>query len=111
MVQVRNVVLQKDKGNLLALANITVENGLYAAEGLRIIKNKDGQPFVSMPSRKRMKAGVAVKDEAGKDTYQDLFHPTSKEARDVLSAAVLHAYNAAVEGAIAKKNAADPASK
>ncbi len=53
----------------------------FVVKGLKVVEGEKGL-WVSMPSR-RMKDG----------SFQDVFHPVSKEARDKIVDAVLKAYH------------------
>lgn len=66
-------------GPIKAFADIVVNDDILV-KGLRIIEGKKGL-FVSMPK------------EQGKDKrWYDVIRPTTKEARDEISAVVLEAY-------------------
>ena len=112
-LEVRNVVLmagktQKGDSNLLALCNVNLLDGQFRINGIRVIKNAEGQPFVSMPGRKKFKNGAEViSDKTGKPEYDDIFHPLTSDSRNILQAQVLNAYAAAVANESAK-NAANP---
>lgn len=63
---------------LKAFASANV--GPFAVHGIRVFENEKGM-FVSMPS----------------SSYKDVFHPVTKEARDVLIDRVMNAYDQALE--------------
>lgn len=69
----------KDHGKLLARATVTL-GGCFAITGLQILEGKEGQPFVSMPSRK-------VGEE-----YKDICFPCTKEFRKELFDSILSAF-------------------
>ncbi|MBE8539007.1 septation protein SpoVG family protein [Geoglobus acetivorans] len=82
MVEITEVRIYKSKGEgaVKAYASVSLD-GEFVVKGLKVIEGENGL-WVSMPSRK------------GKDgSYQDIFHPTSKEARDKIVNAVMEAYN------------------
>ncbi len=81
MAEITEVRIYKTKGNgaVKAYASVSLD-GEFVVKGIRILENEKGL-WVSMPSRKN-------KD----GTYQDIFHPTNKEAREKLVNAVLKAY-------------------
>jgi len=114
-LEVRNVVLMKGKtqqadSNLLALCNVNLLDGTFRINGIRVIKNSEGQPFVSMPGRKKFKNGAEViSEKTGKPEYDDIFHALTSDSRNVLNAAVLNAYAAEQANANAKV-AANPVS-
>ena len=81
MAEITEVRIYKTKGNgvVKAYASVSIDNE-YVVKGLKIIEGENGL-WVSMPSRK-------AKD----GSFQDIFHPTSKEARNKIVNAVLSAY-------------------
>jgi stage V sporulation protein G len=66
-------------GSLRAYATVTLDNA-YAVHGLKIMEGENGL-WISMP---------ASKNKRGE--FKDIFHPVSREARQVLVDAVLGAY-------------------
>ena len=112
-LEVKNVVLMKGKtqkadSNLLALCNVNLLDGQFRINGIRIIKNAEGQPFVSMPGRKKFKNGAEViSEKTGKPEYDDIFHALKPDSRNVLNAAVLNAYAAAQANENAKTAATE----
>ena len=75
---------EKDHGKLLGFASVNL-GGVFAVNNIRIYNTEKG-PYVSMPSTK------------GQDgQYHDVCCPTTKEMRQALNAAVLGAYEKAVE--------------
>lgn len=110
-IEVRNVVLmkgktQKEDSNLLALCNVNLLDGAFRINGIRVIKNAEGQPFVSMPGRKKFKEGKEViSEKTGKPEYDDIFHPLTADSRNILQTAVLNAYAAAQANENAKNAA------
>ena len=75
---------EKDHGKLLGFASVNL-GGVFAVNNIRIYNTENG-PYVSMPS---------TKGQDGK--YHDICCPTTKEMRQALNAAVLSAYEKAVE--------------
>jgi stage V sporulation protein G len=69
----------ENSGNLKAYASVTFDNA-YVVHGLRVMDGEKGL-WVSMP---------ATRNKRGE--FKDVFHPISREARDVLVNAVLDAY-------------------
>jgi len=69
----------RGNGNVKAYASVSFDNE-FVVKGLKVVEGEKGL-WVSMPSRK-MKDG----------SFQDIFHPVSKEARDKIVDAVLKAY-------------------
>lgn len=84
---------QQDKGNLLAFASVTI-GGCFAVNGIRVMDSEKGK-FVAMPSSK------------GNDgKYHDNCCPTTAEMRKAMNAAVLGAYEQALESPKQEKAAA-----
>lgn len=73
------LTVMEDAGNLLAMASITLGNA-FVVGGLRVVNGSKGV-FVSMPSRK---------DDDGE--YHDIAFPLSKAGREVVTKAVIDAY-------------------
>ncbi|WP_407928328.1 septation protein SpoVG family protein [Archaeoglobus neptunius] len=82
LAEITEVRIYKAKGNgsVKAFASVSFDNE-FVVKGLRVVEGERGL-WVSMPSRK-MKDG----------SFQDVFHPVSKEARDKIVEAVLKAYH------------------
>jgi len=82
LVEITEVRIYKTKGNgaVKAYASVSLDNE-FVVKGIRIVDSGKGL-YVSMPSRK-MKDG----------SYQDIFHPMNKAAREKIVKAVLKAYN------------------
>lgn len=81
MAEITEVRIYKSKGNgsVKAYASVSFDNE-FVVKGLKVVEGERGL-WVSMPSR-RLKDG----------SFQDIFHPVSKEARDKIVDAVLKAY-------------------
>jgi stage V sporulation protein G len=69
----------KGNGNIKAYASVSLDNE-FVVKGIKVLEGEKGI-WVGMPSRK-------TKD----GSFQDVFHPVSKEARDKIVNAVLKAY-------------------
>jgi len=81
LAEITEVRIYKAKGNgaVKAYASVSLD-GEYEVKGLKVVENEKGIR-VLMPSRK------------SKDgSYQDVFHPMNKEAREKIVNAVLKAY-------------------
>jgi len=81
LVEITEVRIYKSKvnGAVKAYASVSLDNE-FVVKGIKILEGEDGL-WVSMPSRK------------GRDgSFQDIFHPTNKEAREKIVNAVLNAY-------------------
>ena len=68
----------KDDGNVRASASLTI-GGAFAVHGIKVITGQKGD-FVSMPS---YKSG---------DSYKDIFHAVTADARQQMNDAVMKAY-------------------
>ena len=77
---------EKEGSSLVGFANVTFAQKLRV-DGIRIMRRKDGQLFLSMPSFRTNR-----KDENGKDIYKDICFPRVKEFKDDLTEAVLECY-------------------
>lgn len=81
-------ILNNPNSSVLATASLTLD-GAFAVHGLKVMNSQKGR-FVSMPS-------VSYQTKEGETKYSDTFHPTTKQARDYIQAAVLQAYDTAVQ--------------
>ncbi len=81
MAEITEVRIYKAKGDgvVKAYASISLD-GEFVVKGLRVVENEKGVRVI-MPSRK-------AKD----GSYQDIFHPMNREAREKIVNAVLKAY-------------------
>jgi len=70
----------KSEGAVKAYATISLDDE-FVVKGIKVLEGENGL-WVGMPSRR-------VKD----GSFQDLFHPASKEAREKIVKAVLDAFN------------------
>ena len=87
----------KEGSNLLAFATVSLMDGVFSVENVRVVRNKEGKPFVAMPGREKIVEGKpGINEETGKKTYDDLAHANTQEFRQQLHTAVLTAYAAAV---------------
>lgn len=68
-------------GNLRAYAAVTLDDA-YVIHGLRVLEGEAGL-WVGMPASKNKKG-----------EFKDIFHPISREARDVLVKSVISKYEA-----------------
>ncbi|MET1125116.1 MAG: SpoVG family protein [Archaeoglobaceae archaeon] len=69
----------KGKGAVKAYASVSLDNE-FVVKGIKVLENEKGL-WVGMPGRK-MRDG----------SFQDVFHPTTREAREKIVNAVLKAY-------------------
>ena len=73
-----------DAENTLAYADVTISD-VFVVRGVRVMKGKEG-PFISMPSYKKSNGD-----------YRDICYPCSKAAKNTFYAAVLRAYDLALQ--------------
>lgn len=84
---------ENKKLKAFASANI----GPFAVHGIRVFENDKGM-FINMPSN-------SYTDAQGNKQYEDVFHPVTREGRDLLVKNVLDAYNQALEQAQTNRQA------
>jgi DNA-binding cell septation regulator SpoVG len=94
--------IEKEGSSLVGFANVTFARKLRV-DGIKLMKRKDGQIFLSMPSYK-----TNQKDENGKDIYKDICFPRVKEFKDDLTEAVLECYLGIGEEKSAKMTFGEP---
>ena len=82
-----NRLINKPDSGVRAIASASFD-GYYAVHGIKVCEGEKGL-FISMPSTSYTTAN-------GEKKYQDIFHPTTKGARDALNTSVLNAYKAAL---------------
>ena len=87
-MQITDVKVRKlfDEGPMKAIVSVTFD-GQLAVHDIKIINARD-KYFIVMPSRKNPD-----------DTYRDIVHPINSQFRVALEAAVIDAYNEALENA------------
>ena len=87
-MQITDVKVRKlfDEGPMKAIVSVTFD-GQLAVHDIKVINARD-KFFIVMPSRKNP-------DE----TYRDIVHPINAQFRTTLEAAVIEAYNEALENA------------
>ncbi|MEE9564908.1 MAG: SpoVG family protein [Candidatus Hydrothermarchaeaceae archaeon] len=83
-------------GNLRAYAAVTLDDA-YVIHGLRVLEGEAGF-WVGMPASKNKKTGE----------FKDIFHPITREARDILVKTVISRYE---EGAPEQAEEAEQASE
>jgi len=83
-LDVRAYPIAEPKNNTLAFASVTI-NDTFAVHGIRVMDSEKGK-FAAMPS---------MKDRDG--TYRDVCHPVTGDLRKQLNAAVLQAYEEALQ--------------
>ena len=87
-MQITDVKVRKlfDEGPMKAIVSVTFD-GQLAVHDIKVINARD-KYFIVMPSRKNPD-----------DTYRDIVHPINSQFRVDLEAAVINAYNEALENA------------
>lgn len=87
-MQITDVKVRKlfDEGPMRAIVSVTFD-GQLAVHDIKVINARD-KFFIVMPSRKNPD-----------DTYRDIVHPINAQFRATLEAAVIEAYNEALENA------------
>ena len=87
-MQITDVKVRKlfDEGPMKAIVSVTFD-GQLAVHDIKVINARD-KYFIVMPSRKNPD-----------DTYRDIVHPINSQFRVALEAAVIDAYNEALENA------------
>ncbi len=86
MTEITDVKIYRTEntGNLKAYASVTLDDA-YVVHGLRVLEGENGL-WVSMPASKNKKG-----------EYKDIFHPISRESREILINAVLERFNSSSE--------------
>jgi len=81
LAEITEVRIYKSRGDgaVKAYASVSLDNE-FVVKGIKVLEGENGL-WVSMPSRK-------AKD----GSFQDVFHPASREAREKIVNAVLDAY-------------------
>ena len=87
-VRIDKLFCDEDK-KLKAFASANI--GPFAVHGFRVFENDKGM-FINMPSN-------SYTDAQGNKQYEDVFHPVTKEGRELLVKNVLDAYKQALEQA------------
>lgn len=87
-MQITDVKVRKlfDEGPMRAIVSVTFD-GQLAVHDIKVINARD-KFFIVMPSRKNPD-----------DTYRDIVHPINAQFRATLEAAVIEAFNEALENA------------
>lgn len=87
-MQITNVRIVKmcneQDGLLKAVANVTIDN-MIAIHDIRVIQT-NGRMFIAMPNK-----------QINDGTYKDIVHPINQAGRDMITEAVISAYQRALE--------------
>ena len=91
-MQITDIKVRKlfDEGPMKAIVSVTFD-GELAVHDIKVIYARD-KYFIVMPSRKNPD-----------DTYRDIVHPINSQFRATLEAAVIDAYNQALEAVEAEE--------
>ena len=90
-IKVTVMPMQNQEGCLKANASFIL-NGVFKVTGIRIGISQKGNVFVSMPDYKTGRL-----DDAGKDIYQDIAYPVTRQFRQELYDAVVKEFHAVME--------------
>ena len=90
-IKVTVTSMQNQEGCLKANASFIL-NGVFKVSGIRIGISQKGNIFVSMPDYKTGRL-----DDSGKDIYQDIAYPVTRQFRQELYDAVVREFHAAME--------------
>lgn len=90
-IKVTVTSMQNQEGCLKANASFIL-NGVFKVTGIRIGISQKGNIFVSMPDYKTGRL-----DDSGKDIYQDIAYPVTRQFRQELYDAVVREFHAAME--------------
>ncbi len=82
---IRIRLVQKTDGFLRAVASFTIDD-CFVIHDIKIFE-REGKSFIAMPSRK-----------TSEGEYKDVAHPINTETRDMISNAVLAAYEEITRG-------------
>lgn len=87
-MQITNVRIVKmcneQEGLLKAIANVTIDN-MLAIHDIRLIQTNE-RMFIAMPNK-----------QINDGTYKDVVHPINQQGRDLITEAVISAYQRALE--------------
>lgn len=89
-IKVTVTLMQNQEGGLKANASILL-NGVFKVTGIRIGISQKGNVFVSMPDYKTGRL-----DDNGKDIYQDIAYPVTRQFRQELYDEVVKEFHAAM---------------
>lgn len=90
-IKVTVTPMQIQDGCIKANASFIL-NGAFKVTGIRIGISQKGNVFVSMPDYRTGRL-----DDAGKDIYQDIAYPVTRQFRQELYDAVVKEFNSVVE--------------
>ena len=82
----------KDREGCLKANASVIFNNVFKVTGIRIGISKNGNTFVSMPDYKTGKL-----DDNGKDIYQDIAYPVTRQFRQEMYEEIVKEFNAGME--------------
>lgn len=83
--------MQNQEGSIKANASV-IFNGIFKVTGIRIGISQKGNIFVSMPDYKTGRL-----DDNGKDIYQDIAYPVTRQFRQELYEKIVNGFHAAMQ--------------
>lgn len=86
------VTLLNDREGCLKANASVIFNNVFKVTGIRIGISKTGNTFVSMPDYKTGKL-----DDNGKDIYQDIAYPVTRQFRQEMYEEIVREFNAVME--------------
>lgn len=86
-IKVTVTPMQNQEGSLKANASIVL-NGVFKVTGIRVGISQKGNVFVSMPDYKTGRL-----DDNGKDIYQDIAYPVTRQFRQALYDKIVKEYH------------------
>lgn len=91
-IKVTVIPMKENEGCLKANASIIL-NDIFKVTGIRIGISQKGNIFVSMPDYKTGRL-----DDNGKDIYQDIAYPVTRQFRQELYDEIVKEFNAVMDG-------------
>ena len=84
--KVRAIYVERENSAVVGVASVTLED-VFAINQISIVKREDGTVFASFPSVR-----TGEKDLNGKDVYQNIVYPITKELSEELSEHLVDTY-------------------
>lgn len=84
------VTLLPEGSKAIAVVSVVMTTKIFM-NSISVREGKNGDAYLSTPSRKRMKGGQEVLDDNGRPIYDAYYGPASKEAKDALEKMVFDA--------------------
>lgn len=92
-----NAVNLPNRPSLLGFANIVYEGKIFMSN-IAVRENKEGDAFLSFPSKKRVNNGQDVLDQNGRPIYDDYFGCADKTTREHVEKLIFDAVQDALDG-------------